>query len=90
MDERQREQDPSAVVVGVDGTRLGLRAAAEARVRGLPPRIVHAAPYATGCGEPPEELPTPRPAAPAPERASVTASGRPSYPDHPHDLGELW
>lgn len=39
------------VVVGVDGTGTALRAvgwaAAEARVRGVPLRIVHAAPYAT-------------------------------------------
>ncbi|WP_214364473.1 universal stress protein [Pseudonocardia sp. H11422] len=50
MDERQRAQDLAGVVVGVDGTQLGLRAvgwaAAEARLRGLPLRIVHAAPYA--------------------------------------------
>lgn len=44
--------DEPAVVVGVDGTRTALDAvrwaAAEARLRGLPLRIVHAAPYATG------------------------------------------
>lgn len=44
--------DEPAVVVGVDGTRTALDAvrwaAAEARLRRLPLRIVHAAPYAAG------------------------------------------
>lgn len=47
-----RTFDESAVVAGVDGTRTALDAvrwaAAEARLHGLPLRIVHAAPYATG------------------------------------------
>ncbi|WP_433281600.1 universal stress protein [Pseudonocardia xinjiangensis] len=44
--------DEPAVVVGVDGTQIALEAvrwaAAEARLRRLPLRIVHAAPYAAG------------------------------------------
>jgi nucleotide-binding universal stress UspA family protein len=43
---------PLGVVVGVDGTRTALDAVrwavAEARLRGLPVQILHAAPYATG------------------------------------------
>ena len=44
--------DDPAVVVGVDGTHIALDAvrwaAGEARLRRLPLRIVHAAPYAAG------------------------------------------
>ncbi len=44
--------EPSGIVVGVDGSEAALRAvvwaAAEARLRGLPLRILHAAPYAAG------------------------------------------
>jgi nucleotide-binding universal stress UspA family protein len=47
-----RTFDEPAVVAGVDGTRIALDAvrwaAAEARLRGLPLRIVHAAPYVRG------------------------------------------
>lgn len=45
-------QDTLGVVVGVDGSRIGLDAVrwavAEARLRGLPLQILHAAPYAAG------------------------------------------
>lgn len=48
--------EPPAVVVGADGTTTALRAlayaATEARLRHLPLRIVHAAPYATQRSEP--------------------------------------
>ncbi|TWF75158.1 nucleotide-binding universal stress UspA family protein [Pseudonocardia hierapolitana] len=44
--------DPLGVVVGVDGSRMGLDAVRwavpEARLRGLPLQILHAAPYAAG------------------------------------------
>jgi nucleotide-binding universal stress UspA family protein len=47
-----RETDTLGVVVGVDGSTIGLDAvrwaAAEARLRRLPLRILHAAPYARG------------------------------------------
>lgn len=47
-------QDEARVVVGVDGTRTALDAvrwaATEARLRGVPLQIVHAAPYAAGGG----------------------------------------
>ena len=46
------EQHPAPVVVGVDGSETALRAVGwatrEARRRGAPQRIVHAAPYAEG------------------------------------------
>ncbi|GAA3064300.1 universal stress protein [Pseudonocardia yunnanensis] len=52
IEQDARTFDEPAVVVGVDGTRTALDAvrwaAAEARVRGLPLRIVHAAPYVRG------------------------------------------
>jgi nucleotide-binding universal stress UspA family protein len=52
MDTPQYRNDLLGVVVGVDGSRIGLDAArwavAEARLRGLPLRILHAAPYAAG------------------------------------------
>jgi nucleotide-binding universal stress UspA family protein len=45
-------KEPLGVVVGVDGSRIGLDAVrwavAEARLRGLPLQILHAAPYAAG------------------------------------------
>ncbi|NMH99310.1 universal stress protein [Pseudonocardia acidicola] len=50
MNEQHGGHDSSGVVVGVDGTDIALRAVswatAEAHSRGLPLRIVHAAPYA--------------------------------------------
>ncbi|OLT01363.1 hypothetical protein BJF90_32455 [Pseudonocardia sp. CNS-004] len=55
MDSPQTQHDrnePLGVVVGVDGSRIGLDAVrwavAEARLRGLPLQILHAAPYAAG------------------------------------------
>ncbi|GAA0919089.1 universal stress protein [Pseudonocardia zijingensis] len=55
MDSPQTPDDraePLGVVVGVDGSRIGLAAVrwavAEARLRGLPLLILHAAPYAAG------------------------------------------
>jgi hypothetical protein len=49
---QHERNEPLGVVVGVDGSQIGLDAVrwavAEARVRGLPLRILHAAPYAAG------------------------------------------
>src|SRR5918995_2039206 len=51
-DRTDDRDDLLGVVVGVDGSRIGLDAVrwavAEARLRGLPLRILHAAPYAAG------------------------------------------
>jgi nucleotide-binding universal stress UspA family protein len=57
MDAPQHQEDRNErldVVVGVDGSLIALEAVrwavAEARLRGLPLRILHAAPYAAGSG----------------------------------------
>ena len=52
LEDDMDEQRPAPVVVGVDGSETALRAVSwatrEARRRGAPLRIVHAAPYAEG------------------------------------------